>query len=81
MFVFYILVFKKPVAFLKLATNFVENLLAVHCKYTGLVNDMFNRDQQFQEALHKAFESVVNSRLTKNAPKSPEIIAKLVQSR
>ncbi|XP_018008154.1 cullin-2 [Hyalella azteca] len=59
-----------------MATQFVENLLAVHAKYSGLVAEMFNRDHQFQEALHRAFESVVNSKMSRNFPKSPEIIAK-----
>ena len=61
---------------LQLASSFVENLLAVHAKYSKLVTEMFSQDQQFQEALHKAFESVVNSKLSKGTPKSPEIIAK-----
>lgn len=59
-----------------LATLYVENLLAVHQKYTAVVTSTFNRDQQFQEAMHRAFEAVINTKQGKNSPKSPEIIAK-----
>lgn len=62
----------------QLATLYVENLLAVHHKYTTMVASTFDRDQQFQEAMHRAFESVINSKQGKNSPKSPEIIAKWV---
>lgn len=59
--------------------QFVESLLKVHQKYMDMIKNLFSNDQQFVGALDKAFESVINHRVTsRNICKSPELLAKYV---
>jgi len=55
------------------ARQFLDCLLGVHAKYSQLVSEVLQGDALFQEALHRAFEAVVNAR---RGPRSAEIIAK-----
>ncbi|KAL7647190.1 UNVERIFIED_CONTAM: hypothetical protein RMT77_002448 [Armadillidium vulgare] len=61
--------------------QFVESLLKVHQKYMDMIKNLFSNDQQFVGALDKAFESVINHRVTsRNICKSPELLAKYCDS-
>ena len=62
--------------YMQVSSQFVENLLEVHSKYTKMIQQLFNNDQQFVGALDKAFESIVNHREGKSFSRSPELIAR-----
>lgn len=58
-------------------TQFVENMLEVHSKYTDLIRKVFRNDQQFVGALDKACAAAINFRPSpKQSCKSPELLAK-----
>ena len=58
----------------QLARQFLDCLLGVHAKYSQLVTDVVGGDALFQEALHRAFEGVVNAK--RGGQRSAEVIAK-----
>ena len=62
------------------ATDFVENVLAVHKKYRGLITGVFQGDQAFVGAMDKAMTAVINHRQPKMASKSPELLARYCDS-
>lgn len=58
--------------------TFVENLLSVYKKYKQLIQDVFKSDQNFNGALDKACNSVINHRPNQGRSpcRSPELLAK-----
>ena len=64
-----------------MAQVFVEMVLDVHQKYSDLIRDVFNSDQQFASALDKACSCIVNHRKNAKLPcKSPELLARYCDS-
>lgn len=58
-------------------TMFVEQMLQIHTKYSELIKDIFQTDQEFLSALDKACSSAINYRPNpKTSCKSPELLAK-----
>ncbi|XP_058810413.1 cullin-2-like [Phymastichus coffea] len=56
-------------------TQFVENMLEVHAKYSNLIKDLFKGDQVFVGALDKACSAVVNHRMSpRQLARAPELI-------
>lgn len=45
----------------QISQQFVESLLAIHGKYSELVQSVFNNDQQFIAALDKVGQSVISA--------------------
>ena len=63
------------------AQTFVENILEVHKKYSELIKDVFNNDQQFIGALDKACSTVINHRRNSKTPcRSPEFLSRYCDS-
>ena len=56
------------------ATDFVENVLSVHQKYSQLISTVFVGDQAFKGAMDKAMTAVINHRPPKVQSKSPELV-------
>ncbi|CAF0772886.1 unnamed protein product [Brachionus calyciflorus] len=62
-------------------TLFVEQMLKIHNKYSELIKEIFNNDQEFLSALDKACSAAINHRPTPKTPcKSPELLAKYCDS-
>lgn len=62
-------------------TQFVENMLNVHSKYSELIKDVFKSDQSFVGALDKACSAIVNHRPVPKSPvRAPELLAKYCDS-
>ena len=62
-------------AWFQLPAQFVENLLEVHSKFSALIRDVFNNDQQLVGAMDKACSAAINYRPNpKLHCKSPEIV-------
>ncbi|XP_031832846.1 cullin 2 [Nomia melanderi] len=62
-------------------TQFVENMLDVHKKYSKFIKDVFNDDLTFMAALDKACSAIVNHRTAPRQPvKAPELLAKYCDS-
>ncbi|EZA48756.1 hypothetical protein DMN91_005219 [Ooceraea biroi] len=62
-------------------TQFVENMLNVHSKYSELIKDVFKADQSFMGALDKACSAIVNYRPAPKQPvRAPELLAKYCDS-
>ena len=59
-----------------MATDFVENVLAVYRRYRSLVEDVFQKDQAFIGAMDRAMTQVINHRQPKTPSKSPELLAR-----
>lgn len=58
-------------------SQFVENMLEVHSKYTELIKKVFRNDQQFVGALDKACATAINYKANQKMPcRSPELLAK-----
>lgn len=58
-------------------SQFVENMLDIHGKYTELIASVFRNDQQFVGALDKACATAINYRVhPKQMCRSPELLAK-----
>jgi len=56
-------------------TQFVENMLNVHSKYSELIKDVFKADQSFMGALDKACSAIVNYRPAPKQPvRAPELV-------
>ena len=50
-------------------------MLEIHSKYSDLIKDLFQNDQEFISALDKACASAVNFRVSPKLPcKSPELV-------
>lgn len=47
---------------------FVENVLEVHRKFSELIKDVFNSDQQFVRALDKACSTIINHKKNSKYP-------------
>lgn len=59
------------------ANLFVENMLNVHSKYSGLIKKVFRNDQVFVGALDKACAVAINFKAVPRQPcRSPELLAK-----
>jgi len=57
--------------------QFVEQMLQIHGKYSELIKELFNNDQEFVSALDKACSSAVNFKANAKMPsKSSELLAK-----
>eukprot|EP00127_Corallochytrium_limacisporum_P004202 Clim_evm147s157 gene=Clim_evmTU147s157 len=57
--------------------NYVDALLEVHSKYTGMVDTALGNDPGLVAAIDKACRTVINDSLDKEKPlKSPELLAK-----
>lgn len=62
-------------------TLFVEQMLQIHSKYSELIKDIFQNDQEFLSALDKACSTSINFRTNQKMPcKSPELLAKYCDS-
>lgn len=62
-------------------TFFVEQMLQIHLKYSELIKDIFQSDQEFLSALDKACSTAINHRVNTKAPcRSPELLAKYCDS-
>lgn len=58
-------------------TFFVENVLEVHSKFSQLIREVFNTDQQFVRALDKACSTIINHKKNSKYPcKAPELLAR-----
>lgn len=58
-------------------TNFVENILAVHSKFSELIKVVFNSDQQFVRALDKACSTIINHKKNNKYPcKAAELLSR-----
>lgn len=58
-------------------SQFVEQMLEIHSKYSEFIKDLFQNDQEFISALDKACAAAVNYRINSKTPcKSPELLAK-----
>ena len=56
-------------------TMFVDQMLQIHSKYSELIKDIFQNDQEFSSALDKACSQAINYRSNPKAPcKSPELV-------
>ncbi|CAD6243262.1 GSCOCG00012654001-RA-CDS [Cotesia congregata] len=60
--------------------QFVEGMLAVHSKYSGMIEEVFKRDQAFIAALDKACSAAVNHRHDRQPTRAPELLAKYCDS-
>lgn len=67
-----------PEAALKEPTQYIETLLAVYLKFSGLVKTAFKGSPQFVVTVDKACRKIVNENPVnkKNSNKSPEMLAK-----
>jgi cullin 2 len=62
-------------------TFFVEQMLQIHSKYSELIKDIFQSDQEFLSALDKACSTAINHRVNTKVPcRSPELLAKYCDS-
>lgn len=62
-------------------TSFVDQMLQIHHKYSELIKDIFQNDQEFLSALDKACSQAINYRVNTKMPcKSPELLAKYCDS-
>ena len=58
-------------------TSFVDQMLQIHHKYSELIKDIFQNDQEFLSALDKACSQAINYRVNTKMPcKSPELVLK-----
>ena len=56
-------------------------MLEIHSKYSELIKDLFQNDQEFISALDKACAAAVNFRVSPKLPcKSPELVRSLPPS-
>lgn len=56
-------------------TSFVDQMLQIHHKYSELIKDIFQNDQEFLSALDKACSQAINYRVNTKMPcKSPELV-------
>ncbi len=56
-------------------TMFVDQMLQIHSKYSELIKDIFQNDQEFLSALDKACSQAINYRSNPKVPcKSPELV-------
>lgn len=50
-------------------------MLQIHCKYSELIKDIFQNDQEFLSALDKACSTAINHRTNTKVPcRSPELV-------
>jgi len=61
---------------IKIPTLFVEQMLQIHSKYSELIKDIFQNDQEFLSALDKACSTAINHRTNPKMPcRSPELVS------
>ena len=57
-------------------TLFVEQMLQIHSKYSELVKELFQNDQEFLSALDKACSIAINHKVNPKLPcRSPELVS------
>ncbi len=66
--------------YFQIPTLFVEHMLQIHSKYSELIKDIFQNDQEFLSALDKACSTAINHKSSPKLPcRSPELVLIIFQ--